>query len=82
VTDNLFEKGGLYEYLKLTLPSASEEQLLSAIQVLGMRLDLEHYLSQNPDVAKCGTDPLSHYLTFGWKEKRLIKVRPINRKIV
>ncbi len=82
MTNDLFEKGGLYEYLKITLPSASEEQLLSAINVLGMRLDLEHYLSQNPDVAESGIDPLRHYLTFGWKEKRLIKVRPTIRKIV
>lgn len=32
--------------------------------------DSDWYLCSYPDVAKAGVDPLRHYLTRGWKEKR------------
>lgn len=32
--------------------------------------DAEWYLAQNPDVARAGTDPLKHYLRWGWLERR------------
>lgn len=32
--------------------------------------DCEWYLSNYPDVAVSGIDPIRHYLTFGWKEGR------------
>jgi len=30
----------------------------------------EYYLLNNEDVSSAGTDPLEHYLTYGWKEAR------------
>ncbi|MBU9411744.1 class I SAM-dependent methyltransferase [Burkholderia multivorans] len=32
--------------------------------------DRDWYLAQNPDVALQGIDPLQHYLTRGWRERR------------
>jgi GT2 family glycosyltransferase len=32
--------------------------------------DRDWYLEQNPDVSSANTDPLWHYLVFGWKENR------------
>ena len=32
--------------------------------------DAAHYLAANPDVAMAGVDPLKHYLTSGWQERR------------
>lgn len=32
--------------------------------------DRSFYLTQNPDVAASGFDPLDHYLDYGWKEGR------------
>jgi acyl-coenzyme A synthetase/AMP-(fatty) acid ligase len=32
--------------------------------------DPEWYISRYPDIAECGADPLSHYLSFGWREFR------------
>jgi lipopolysaccharide biosynthesis protein len=32
--------------------------------------DATYYLAANPDVAKSGSDPLSHFLLFGWREAR------------
>lgn len=36
--------------------------------------DRRHYLSNNPDVAKSGVDPLSHFLAFGQHEGRTPKL--------
>ncbi len=32
--------------------------------------DAEWYLQENPDIATKGVEPLSHFLTYGWKEGR------------
>ena len=32
--------------------------------------DEKYYLLWNPDVAVSGTDPLEHFLTYGWREGR------------
>jgi len=32
--------------------------------------DAAYYLAQNPDVAKAGVDPFTHFDTYGWKEGR------------
>lgn len=32
--------------------------------------DASYYLTHNPDVAKLGIDPLSHFLRTGWRERR------------
>src|SRR6056297_1998510 len=32
--------------------------------------DRGYYLSQYPDVAAAGVDPIAHYLVYGWKEGR------------
>lgn len=32
--------------------------------------DAEYYLAQNLDVAAAGVDPLEHFMTYGWQEKR------------
>lgn len=32
--------------------------------------DKKWYLEHNPDVKKTGTDPIQHYLNYGWKEGR------------
>ncbi|MDF1816928.1 MAG: rhamnan synthesis F family protein, partial [Verrucomicrobiales bacterium] len=32
--------------------------------------DAQHYLSQNPDIAKEGSDPLLHFMEVGWMELR------------
>jgi acyl-coenzyme A synthetase/AMP-(fatty) acid ligase len=40
-------------------------------EALAYRLfDPEWYLSKYPDIAQAGMDPLSHYLTLGWRENR------------
>lgn len=33
-------------------------------------MDTHWYLSQNPDVAAAGVDPITHFTLFGWKEGR------------
>lgn len=43
---------------------SDEKSLLSGI------FDAKYYLSQNPDVAAAGVDPLEHFMTYGWNEKR------------
>ena len=63
------------------LPSAAEQTPGAAAESydrLGWHLGLNpdplfntnYYLSQNPDVARAGVDPLQHYEIFGWKEGR------------
>ncbi|MCP3896158.1 MAG: glycosyltransferase, partial [Bacteroides sp.] len=32
--------------------------------------DINYYLEQNQNVAEAGVEPLTHYLTHGWKERR------------
>jgi hypothetical protein len=32
--------------------------------------DRDFYLKSNPDVAASGTNPLNHYLEYGWREGR------------
>ncbi|MFA7668253.1 MAG: hypothetical protein WCX93_02785 [Burkholderiaceae bacterium] len=33
-------------------------------------IDANWYLSQNPDIAASGVDPITHYMHWGWKEGR------------
>lgn len=33
--------------------------------------DPKFYLTAYPDVARLGVDPFTHYITYGWKERRL-----------
>lgn len=39
-------------------------------RVLQPHFDIPYYLSQNPDVAEAGLDPILHYVTAGWAEGR------------
>ena len=39
------------------------------IEQLGL-FDRDHYLVSSPDVAISGTDPLGHYVEYGWREHR------------
>jgi lipopolysaccharide biosynthesis protein len=32
--------------------------------------DADYYLKSHPEVAKAGIDPLSHFMEYGWKEKK------------
>lgn len=38
--------------------------------VIADAFDAPYYLSQNPDIAAAGVDPLYHYLHRGWRENR------------
>lgn len=50
------------------IPGWADSDVLGLIK-LGL-FDSDFYLSQNPDVAAAGTDPLLHFLEYGWKEGR------------
>jgi len=39
-------------------------------RLLAEGFDHGFYLAANPDVAKAGMEPLTHFLTYGWKEGR------------
>jgi hypothetical protein len=39
-------------------------------QVVVGGFDAEYYLLANPDVARAGVDPLTHFNTIGWQEGR------------
>jgi GT2 family glycosyltransferase len=54
----------------------SIDNLRSRLKIIGeiesIRLHFDHafYLSNNPDVAQSGIDPVEHYCTVGWQQKR------------
>ena len=50
--------------------SASAEPADSLRQIVGEYFNPEYYLSRNPDVVASGSNPLDHYLRYGWKEGR------------
>lgn len=39
-------------------------------EIAAPEFDPAYYLQANPDVAKSGIDPLTHFLEFGWREGR------------
>jgi len=39
-------------------------------QLVASAFDREYYLSENPDVAQAGLDPIAHFLELGWREGR------------
>ncbi|MBM3657956.1 MAG: hypothetical protein FJW95_00400 [Actinobacteria bacterium] len=53
-----------------TLHAIRERTVERAQGVVGRSFDPLFYLVQNPDVRRVGTDPLTHYLRFGWREWR------------
>ncbi len=44
--------------------------LLDPVSVIQAEFDRAFYISQNPDVAAAGLDPVLHYLQSGWREGR------------
>ena len=42
----------------------------SEMETIGKEFDAKYYLSQNPDVADAGVDPLRHFVQIGWREGR------------
>ncbi len=52
------------------LDAASDNHLEQERLVLQDKFDSAFYLHVNTDVQAAGTDPLEHYLQFGWKEGR------------
>ena len=49
--------------------SRSLAEHAALIRSLGL-FDADHYLVSSPDVAASGTDPISHYVEYGWREHR------------
>lgn len=47
-----------------TAPASALHQLVASA------FDLEYYLSENPDVAQAGLEPIAHFLELGWREGR------------
>jgi GT2 family glycosyltransferase/glycosyltransferase involved in cell wall biosynthesis len=45
-------------------------KVVNEIEVLQPHFDHDYYLSQNADVAESGADPVDHYCTVGWLQKR------------
>jgi len=52
---------------------SSEYALIYAISKCGF-LDVDDYLKNNPDVAKDGIDPVTHFVKYGLGEKRKFKL--------
>jgi hypothetical protein len=48
-------------------------------KVLAERFDAASYLIYHPDVAAAGVDPWQHYLEFGWREGRKIRLLPAKK---
>lgn len=63
---------GTFEFYAV-LEKTQDETDLSAYQLPG-NFDASAYLAANPDVAKAGVDPARHYLEFGRREGRRLKV--------
>ena len=44
--------------------------------LLVQRFDAERYAIDHPDVASAGMDPWQHYVNFGFRERRKVRVLP------
>ena len=67
-----YMSNGMNENRKATPNDNNKFDYKRSIKII-KRLNLfdeEYYLSNNPDVRKCGINPLDHYLTVGYKEGR------------
>lgn len=51
-------------------PSISSAQLQEQAKALRPHFDADYYRAQYPDVVAADMDPLTHYLTHGWREGR------------
>ena len=74
----------LFQFLRESVPSASNSQIEKSIQILIEYFDTDFYLNVYEDVARSEMDPLQHYLIYGWKEHRKIRIkghRSISRSV-
>lgn len=49
---------------------AVAEQVAADREAVQAEFDAAYYLDANPDVAALGSDPLDHFMLFGWREDR------------
>lgn len=42
----------------------------AVLEVVEKNFDIDYYLSNYPDIAEAGVDPIEHYLQIGWQEGR------------
>jgi GT2 family glycosyltransferase len=66
ITPRMFNDGGLSTGVSGSEVIPKEELL----QLLDANFDVNYYLDQNPDVKSSGSNPLVHYLNYGWREGR------------
>lgn len=53
------------------LPPHAEDEISAEVrEVVREAFDAEYYLKNNPEVKASGVDPLEHFLSVGWRERR------------